>query len=128
MAFQMIDDLDDMLDSPRRSYDCDLRNGYISLPVIRLFAAMENGHREALVDIIERADFTPENERLIVSLCSQYGTIDQTQVEIHRHLDRARETLDRFEPGEAWKLLAHVVDDLKAYADTQGGALRELPA
>jgi len=119
MAFQMIDDLDDMLDSPNHSYDCDLRNGYISLPLIRVFAAMENGHREALVDVIERADFSAANERMIVSLCSQHGTIEQTGAEIDSHLDRARETLDRFEPGEAWRLLVHVVDDLKAYAGNQ---------
>jgi geranylgeranyl pyrophosphate synthase len=73
MAFQMIDDLDDMLDNPQRSYDCDLRNGYIALPLIRVLDALKDGHRERLVKIIEKADFKPETERYIVDLCLEYG-------------------------------------------------------
>ena len=119
MAFQMIDDLDDMLDNPQQSYDCDLRNGYIALPLIRVFSALQDGHRDRLIEVIESADFGDENERYIVGLCMEYGTIHETTAEIHSHLDRARGALDRFERGEAWQLLARVVDDLKAYADNQ---------
>ncbi len=119
MAFQMIDDLDDMLDSPNASYDCDLRNGYFALPLIRVLGALENGHRDRLVDIIERADFRPETEHYIVSLCIEHGAIDETRDRIHRHLDQAHATLDRFAEGDARRLLSLMVDDLKAYADNQ---------
>lgn len=119
MAFQMIDDLDDMLDSPQQSYDCDLRNGYIALPLIRVFSALRDGHRDRLIEVIESAEFTNENERYIVGLCMEYGSIHETTQEIHSHLDRARGALDRFERGDAWRLLVQVVDDLKAYADNQ---------
>jgi geranylgeranyl pyrophosphate synthase len=119
MAFQMIDDLDDMLDSPNRSYDCDLRNGYLALPLIRVFANLQDGHRDRLIDVIERADFNAETERYVVDLCMECGSIHQTHEEIHRHLDRARTSLDRFQPGEAQSLLTQVLDDLKAYADNQ---------
>jgi geranylgeranyl pyrophosphate synthase len=119
MAFQMIDDLDDLLDDPNRSYDCDLRNGYLALPMIRVLAALKDGHRDRLVEIIESADFRPETERYIVSLCLEHGAIDDTREEIYRHLDRAASQLDRFERSESRELLYGVAEDLKAYSDNQ---------
>lgn len=119
MAFQMIDDLDDMLDNPNRSYDCDLRNGYLSLPMIRVLDGLEDGHRHELVQIIETADFAPENERFIVSLCLEHGAIDGTRDEIHRHLERAASTLDRFDPSDSRRLLEQVLADLKTYSNQQ---------
>jgi geranylgeranyl pyrophosphate synthase len=119
MAFQMIDDLDDLLDSPNRSYDCDLRNGYLALPMIRVLSGLQDGHREQVVGIIESADFRPENERFIVSLCLEHGAIDETHREIQRHLDRALSRLQRFEESEPRALLYGIVGDLKAYSDNQ---------
>jgi len=119
MAFQMIDDLDDMLDNPNRSYDCDLRNGYFALPMIRVLGNLDDGHRDDLVRIIEKADFAPENERFIVSLCLEHGAIDETRGEIHRHLDRAVSLLDRFDGSDSRDMLALVVSDLKAYSANQ---------
>jgi len=119
MAFQMIDDLDDMLDSPQRSYDCDLRNGYIALPIIRVLDALKDGHRERLVRIIEKGDFNPETERYIVDLCIEYGAITQTRSAIDRNLDRAADALSRFSPSPAREFLAGIVTDLRAYAGAQ---------
>jgi geranylgeranyl pyrophosphate synthase len=119
MAFQMIDDLDDMLDHPQRSYDCDLRNGYLALPMIRVLNALKDGHRERLVRIIETANFAPENERFIVELCMEYGAIALAHQTIDRHLDRAADTLARFAPSPAKSLLIDVVADLRAYAGRQ---------
>ncbi len=119
MAFQMIDDLDDMLDNPQQSYDCDLRNGYIALPMIRVLDTLKDGHRERLVRMIESGDFGPENERYIVGLCLEYGAITQTHQAIDRHLERAADTLSRFSASPAKDLLAGVVKDLRAYAGQQ---------
>jgi len=49
MAFQMIDDLDDMLDSPQKSFDCDLRNGYLALPIIHTLSRLKDKHRDELI-------------------------------------------------------------------------------
>lgn len=119
MAFQMIDDLDDILDSPNRSYDCDLRNGYLALPMIHVLDNLRDGKRDNLLRIIEEADFNPENERFIVSLCLEHGAFERTLREINGHLDRAATILERFDPGESKELLTQVVVDLKAYADNQ---------
>jgi geranylgeranyl pyrophosphate synthase len=119
MAFQMIDDLDDLLDNPNRSYDCDLRNGYLALPMIRVLSGLRDGHRDELVDIIESADFRPETERFIVALCLEHGAIDETREEIQRHLDRAASGLERFDQSESRDLLYGIVGDLKAYSDNQ---------
>lgn len=119
MAFQMIDDLDDMLDSPQRSYDCDLRNGYMALPMIRVLDALKDGHRERLIHIIESADFTPETERYIVELCMEYGALRETAGTIDRHLERANETLARFSPSISRELLSGIVTELRGYAAEQ---------
>jgi len=119
MAFQMIDDLDDLVDHPNHSYDCDLRNGYLALPMIRVLGSLRDGHRDRLVEIIDTGDFSPENERLVVSLCMEMGAFEGTNAEIHKHLGRARDSLGRFAPGAARDLLSQVVVDLEAYADRQ---------
>jgi octaprenyl-diphosphate synthase len=119
MAFQMIDDLDDMLDNPNRSYDCDLRNGYLALPMIRVLGNLDDGHRDHLVRIIESADFAPENERFIVSLCLEHGAIDETRGEIRRHLERCIKLLERFDESDSKDMLSLVVSDLEAYSAGQ---------
>jgi geranylgeranyl pyrophosphate synthase len=126
MAFQMIDDLDDMLDLPRGMLDCDLKNGYIALPVIHTLTNLTDGHRQGFVDAIQSGNFTPEREKEIVLLCRDTGGFDHAAAKINTHLNRAGETLDRFETGgDAKKLLASVVLDLKAYAAMQIDGFRE---
>ncbi len=120
MAFQMIDDLDDMLDLPRRTDDCDLKNGYLSLPLIRTLSKLRDGHREEIIDVIRTGAFTLENERKIVAACREHGGFETVAAEIHKHLGQAHDTLDRFQAGgEARNLLDSVVIDLKSYADAQ---------
>ncbi|MCK5407948.1 MAG: polyprenyl synthetase family protein [Candidatus Krumholzibacteria bacterium] len=119
MAFQMIDDLDDMLENPNRSHDCDLRNGYLALPMIRVLSSLEDGYRDQLVRIIEGAEIAAENERFIVSLCLEHGAIEETGGEIRRHLDRAASTLEKFGDSESKDLLTYIVSDLKAYSENQ---------
>ncbi len=119
MAFQMIDDLDDMVATPNGSRDCDLVNGYFALPIIRLLASLSPTDREAFVRFVRDGDFSGDNERRVVEMCMEHGTIGQTRDEIKKHLDRAGETLGRFDDGEAKELLSLVVTDLGFYADRQ---------
>jgi geranylgeranyl pyrophosphate synthase len=120
MAFQMIDDLDDMLDLPRGMDDCDLKNGYLALPLIRTLNSLQDGHREELVGIIRSGSFTPENEKKIVALCRDHGGLEAASDAIQKHLDRAGESIGRLKNGgDARVLLENVVLDLKAYADMQ---------
>jgi geranylgeranyl pyrophosphate synthase len=119
MAFQMIDDLDDMLAHPNQSFDCDLRNGYISLPIIKTLGNLEDGNRDRLVKIITESDFSTANEVFIVSLCNEMGAIEHCKHAIDKHLQNAENTLSRFRPGNAKELLAAIINDLKAYAVNQ---------
>lgn len=118
MAFQMIDDLDDMI-PVNGSSDCDLGNGYLALPVIRTLQHLEDGHREGLVDMIRRGKFREKDERLIVKLCIDHGGIDHARTEIGRHLERAAAALGRFEASEPRAMLEDIVGDLDAYASAQ---------
>jgi geranylgeranyl pyrophosphate synthase len=87
--------------------------------MIRAFDRLKDGHRERLIGIIDRGEFSPENERYIVSVCMEHGTIEATNAEIRRHLARARDSLGRFNESRARTMLGNVVDDLVAYADRQ---------
>lgn len=120
MAFQMIDDLDDMLDLPRGLRDCDLLNGYLALPLIRTLGSLKDGYREELIGMIRAGDFTPRNQRRIAELCRDHGGFEVAAAEIDKHLDRAFEAIERFPGGgEARGLLDAIVLDLKAYSDAQ---------
>ncbi len=119
MAFQMIDDLDDMVGLTNGSMDCDLKNGYLALPVIHVLAGLRDAHRDQLVDLIRNGDFTPDDERWIVALCTDHGAILHTRNEIDARLDRARETLVDFDQNEGMKMLQSILTDLKAYSDGQ---------
>ena len=120
MAFQMIDDLDDMLDLPRGMKDCDLKNGYLALPLIRAFNNLRDGYREDLIRTIRSGDFSRENEKRIIAVCRDHGGFDFAVSEIRKHLGHASEALGRFGGGsEAKDLLEHVIIDLVAYADMQ---------
>jgi octaprenyl-diphosphate synthase len=120
MAFQMIDDLDDMLDLPRGMNDCDLKNGYLALPLIRAFNNLRDGYRQDLINTIRSGDFTPESERRIIAACRDYGGFEVATSEIRKHLERASEAIGRFDDGgEARSLLESVILDLRAYADVQ---------
>jgi heptaprenyl diphosphate synthase len=120
MAFQMIDDLDDMLDLPRGMRDCDLRNGYIAIPLIRALNSSRDGYRDELIRTIVAGEFTPENERRIVTLCRDHGGFETAGGEIRNHLDRASGVMARFENGgDARRLLDAIILDLRAYSELQ---------
>jgi geranylgeranyl pyrophosphate synthase len=120
MAFQMIDDLDDMLDLPRGMFDCDLKNGYLALPLIRALGNLRDGYREKLIETIRAGSFTVEDERQIVSLCRDNGGFEIAATEIDKHLNQASETIARLGAGgDARHLLDAIVIDLRAYSDAQ---------
>lgn len=120
MAFQMIDDLDDMLDLPRGMDDCDLKNGYLALALIRSLKKLRDGHREEIIEMIRSGDFNLENERRIVAVCRENGGFEFAAAEINKHLERARDTVDRFPVGgEARDLLETVLSDLGTYSEMQ---------
>ncbi len=119
MAFQMIDDLDDMLGMPTGTKDCDLQNGYLALPVIRLLTHLQDGHREALVDLIQRGEFGRNEEVRIAALCTDHGGIQYARKQIENHLDLASEAFRPFELSEGVGMLRRIIEDLRAYADRQ---------
>jgi geranylgeranyl pyrophosphate synthase len=116
MAFQMIDDLDDMLPL-NGSADCDLANGYLALPVLHVLA--RDGRDGRLVEMIRRGAFSEADQRLIVRLCREHGGIEHTRAAIDRHLQQAAAALDPFEAGDARTMLENVLLDLGEYAAAQ---------
>jgi geranylgeranyl pyrophosphate synthase len=119
MAFQMIDDLDDMLGITNGSMDCDLKNGYLALPVIRLLSALDGPGREELIDLIRLGEFGPEEETRLAMLCTEHGGLQHARKEIGSHLDRAKQNLERFDTNGGAEMLRSIVSDLQSYADGQ---------
>ncbi len=119
MAFQMIDDLDDMLDLPKNADDCDLKNGYLALPIIQALGNLQDGHKDDLVGIINKADFTRTDELRIVSICLELGTIHNALAEIHAYLKNARRIIDRFDCNQARGILEAILGELNSYAGKQ---------
>jgi geranylgeranyl pyrophosphate synthase len=119
MAFQMIDDLDDMIDAPEGSTDCDLKNGYLALPIIHTLGDLRDGHREALLDIIRRGEFNDEDQRRIIMACTDRGGFRHAKSEIDKHLDRAVQALGHFDPSEARTMLEQIINDLGIYSAAQ---------
>lgn len=118
MAFQMIDDLDDML-PVNGAQDCDLINGYLSLPIIHTLGNLVDGHREDLVDMINSRKFSEADEMRIIRLCMDQGGIRKAREEIDRHLAGAAEALTQFEPSDPRSMLQDIVIDLGNYAGAQ---------
>ena len=117
MAFQMIDDLDDMLGLTNGSMDCDLANGYLALPVIHLLSGGE--HRDRLVDMIKTGEFSEDDEREIVGLCVESGAFRRAKKTIDRRLDDAGEKLSGLESNPAVSMLQDILTDLRDYARGQ---------
>jgi octaprenyl-diphosphate synthase len=119
MAFQMIDDLDDMIDAPEGSTDCDLKNGYLALPIIRALGNLNDGHREGLLEIIRRGEFTDEDQHRVITACTDHGGFRHAKSEIDKHLERAAQALDHFDPSEARTMLEQILHDLGLYSIAQ---------
>jgi octaprenyl-diphosphate synthase len=113
LAFQLTDDTLDYVAAEKefgKAIGMDLKEGKITLPLIRTLARCTAEEKEIIRAIVERKDAGEEDVRMVSSLIERYDGI-------HYALDRARTIvnegkalLEPFDDGEAKASLMAVAD------------------
>lgn len=115
VAFQMADDLlDYTADTAElgKAVGADLREGKLTLPVIRALAAADPEDRARMAGMIERTEFSPADFEVLVGLLHRYGGIAYTRERAAEHVRRAGEHLSGF-PDSTEK---SIMTDIAEYA------------
>ncbi len=113
LAFQMADDLLDYLaDTTRlgKQTGADLREGKMTLPMIHALKNAAPKHRDWMIGLIERRDFSPEDFSELLALLNRYGGIAHTRDAAARSVKAAKTALDHFEPSETHRTLNMIAD------------------
>ncbi|MDO4575648.1 MAG: polyprenyl synthetase family protein [Planctomycetia bacterium] len=98
MAFQIADDLLDLAGDEGKmgkTLGTDLEKQKITLPLIRLFAKMEEAERAALVEKIQN-DSGAETRREVQELLKSHGILEEVRQTAMEHLNKAITLLDAF--------------------------------
>jgi octaprenyl-diphosphate synthase len=113
MAFQLVDDLLDFTGEETvvgKPVGGDLREGKLTLPVIRLLAC-GNGRADTLVrQIVRDQDVTRENWRELRTLLAQTRSIDYAHSTAVEFVERAKRALRAFPPSAARDALSFLPD------------------
>ena len=113
MAFQLVDDLLDFTGDETvvgKPVGGDLREGKLTLPVIRLLAC-GNGRADTLVrQIVRDQDVTRENWRELRTLLAQTRSIDYAQSTAVEFVERAKRALRAFPASAARDALSFLPD------------------
>jgi octaprenyl-diphosphate synthase len=113
IAFQMADDLlDYTADSKElgKVVGADLREGKLTLPVIRSLEGAGPEDRQRMIDIIRAEDFTDEDFTLLVQLLRKHGGISYTQAQAGQYVEKAKNALSVFLPSQERETLAMIAD------------------
>ncbi len=113
MAFQMADDLLDYTQESAvlgKAAGADLREGKLTLPVIRALQAAEGPDKEWMTALIRRGDFSSEAFGALVALLARYGGLDYTRRRAAEHVRQAKEALRIFGDAPAVEVLRDIAD------------------
>jgi len=113
LAFQMADDLLDYTadtDELGKAVGADLREGKLTLPVIRALSEADSADRSAMEEIIRNEEFSPEDFGVLVELLKKYGGIDYTRRQADHHIRLAKAALEEFDSSETRDILLYVAD------------------
>ena len=113
IAFQMADDLLDYTSDTAllgKAVGADLREGKLTLPVIRALAAAGNEDRKTMARIITDENFTVDDFKTLVCLLDKNGGIDATRAEAEFHVNRAKTELSAFAESPDRDTLEDIAD------------------
>lgn len=115
MAFQMADDLLDYTQNTAdlgKAAGADLREGKLTLPVIRTLSQAKASDRAWIEALIRNPDFSTGEFKRLLALMGEYGGIDYTRRRAEAYIGKANEALSGFQAG------AHreVLHDIAEYA------------
>lgn len=113
IAFQMADDLLDYTADTAalgKAVGADLREGKLTLPVIRSLAAASAEERDRIAAMIRQDDFSAADFQQLVELLESLGGIDYTREQARFHVAEAKRHADLFSPSPTRDLLFDIAD------------------
>ncbi len=115
MAFQMVDDLLDYSFDGNilgKNVGADLREGKLTLPVIKALTEATLDDRVLMQKIIQNSDFTKKEFIWLADKIAAYGGIQYTRDTASNHIINARQALEAF-PSSPTK---EILNDIAEYA------------
>jgi octaprenyl-diphosphate synthase len=113
IAFQMADDLFDYtMDTADlgKEIGADLREGKLTLPVIRALKQANPADRDEMVKIIKNEAFTVDEFNALVDLLRKNDGIAYTEKKAVFCIEKAKEALSVFEPSKTKESLFDIAD------------------
>ena len=113
MCFQLVDDLLDFTGDPRvlgKPVLSDLREGRITLPVIRALAQDGRELRPRLQGLVRRRVISARESRAVVELLRARGTLEETFATARGHGEQAKSNLAVFPDTEFRRALIGLAD------------------
>lgn len=113
MAFQMADDLLDYTadaETLGKNPGADLREGKLTLPLIRALSCADADDRREMETMIRMDAFDKDIFTNLVSMLDRYGGIEYTGKKALAHVNSAKEAIEIFENSGQKKLLAMLAD------------------
>ena len=113
LAFQMADDLLDYTANPvslGKEIGADLKEGKLTLPVIRALGVANPKDQSQMKAIIQNEQFSAEEFRILVDMLNQYDGIQYTRKLAVERIDAAKAALSVFQPTEIRNLLNDIAD------------------
>jgi len=113
MAFQMADDLLDYTADASvlgKEIGADLKEGKLTLPVIRALAAASPEDRTYMETVINQRDFSADTFRTLVTLLHRYQGIAYTRELADQRIDAAKSALSVFEDSPTKELLTYIAE------------------
>lgn len=120
-AYQIYDDCLDVFGSEAvvgKSLGTDLAKGKLTLPLLVAFERSNPAERARLQSLIK--DWQPEHLAEIQELLQQHQALEESQVEVQRHLDTARACLVDLPESKAGTGLAGLADYLEQQTASLG--------
>jgi len=113
MAFQMADDLLDYIQDTAalgKRAGADLREGKLTLPVIYTLERASEADKQWMKGLIQGGNFTPSEFGGLLDLLARYGGIEYTRDRAAAYIQRAKKSLEAFDPSDDRDLLQDIVD------------------
>jgi octaprenyl-diphosphate synthase len=113
LAFQMADDLLDYTANPvslGKEIGADLKEGKLTLPVIRALEVANAEDQSQMKAIIQNDQFSAEEFRILVDMLNKYDGIQYTENLAIEKIEAAKAALSVFEPSKTRDLLEDIAD------------------
>ncbi len=113
IAFQIMDDCLDYTSKNEelgKTIGSDLREGKVTLPLIKAIKSSSNEEREMLTLAVGKKDITEESLKNIINIIEKHGGITYSLEKARHHVERAKECLEAFEPTVERAALSAVAD------------------